>query len=462
MIKTSFEKFSMSWSLQQVQVLALLLLSCNGNHSRSAAAIRPSLRPSLAFGKRHSTFNSHMNMNTGLNGRNIIKIRGGATESVASNDDTETKSSSSVTCTYNQTAALIGSTDLCILMDELITSPTNGLSASEAKARQNQYGKNVLSAPPGKSLLHLILEQFDDKLVQILLVVAVVSGVFSFMEIKAHVEATGESVSFLKGFMEPLIILAILVLNAVVGVWQSRQAEGSLEALKRLQPSLTTVLRDGVWLDNVDAAELVPGDVIRVKVGDKVSADARMISLESSVISLDEGSLTGESVTTQKLPGDEGLCSVGAPVQDMQGVIFAGTVCTAGSGVAVVVRTGMETEIGKIQKGVTDAKEEEQKTPLGIKLDEFGGQLTTIISVICLAVWLVSIPKFKDATFKSPFEGALYYAKVAVALGVAAIPEGLPAVITLCLSLGTRRMAKRNGKLCIIISNMCLLHVYLA
>lgn len=280
--------------------------------------------------------------------------------------------------------------------------------------------------------------------------VAVVSGIFSFLEIQAHVKSTGESIHFLKGFMEPLIILAILVLNAAVGVWQSRQAEGSLEALKKLQPSLATVMRDGVWKDNINAAELVPGDLIMIRVGDKVCADARMVSLESSVISLDEGSLTGESVTTQKLPGDEGLCEDGAPVQDMQGVVFAGTVCTRGSGVGVVVRTGMETEIGKIQKGVTDAKEEEHKTPLGIKLDEFGEQLTAIISVICLVVWLVSFPKFNDPTFKNPLEGALYYAKVAVALGVAAIPEGLPAVITLCLSLGTRRMAKRNGKLGVV------------
>jgi len=110
----------------------------------------------------------------------------------------------------------------------------------------------------------------------------------------------------------------------------------------------------------------------------------------------------------------------------------------------------MAIEMGKIQKGVTAAKSEEHKTPLGIKLDEFGEQLTKIIGVICIAVWVVSIPKFNDASFKNRLEGAVYYAKVAVALGVAAIPEGLPAVITLCLSLGTRRMAKRNGKLFLI------------
>ena len=217
-----------------------------------------------------------------------------------------------------------------------------------------------------------------------------------------------------------------------------------MEALKKLQPSLATVLRDGQWIDGIDASELVPGDVISFRVGDKISADARVLTLQTSTLSVDEGSLTGESVTVQKLPGDEGLAAAGAPVQDMRSVVFSGTMVTSGSGTAVVVRTGMDTEIGKIQKGVTEAKSEEQKTPLGQKLDEFGDTLTVIIGVICLAVWCVSIPKFDDPSFSSVWEGAVYYAKVAVALGVAAIPEGLPAVITLCLSLGTRRMAQRN------------------
>lgn len=202
----------------------------------------------------------------------------------------------------------------------------------------------------------------------------------------------------------------------------------------------------GVWEDNINASELVPGDIIKFRVGDKIPADVRILSLDSSTLSIDEGSLTGESVTVMKLPGDEGLCTdIDSPVQDMQSVVFSGTVCTSGSATAIVTRIGMETEMGKIQKGVTDAKSEEHKTPLGIKLDEFGETLTKIIGVICLAVWFVSIPKWSDATFKSPWEGAIYYAKVAVALGVAAIPEGLPAVITLCLSLGTRRMARKNG-----------------
>ena len=194
------------------------------------------------------------------------------------------------------------------------------------------------------------MEQFDDKLVQILLAVALMSGIFSYYEMKAHIVETGENKSLFKSFVEPIVILAILVLNAIVGVWQGKSAEGSLEALKKLQPSLATVLRNGEWRDNIDSAELVPGDIIQFRVGDKISADARIVSMESSTLSIDEGSLTGESVTVQKLPGDEGLCEFDAPVQDMQSVVFSGTVCTSGSAIAVVTRTGMETEIGKIQK----------------------------------------------------------------------------------------------------------------
>lgn len=242
-------------------------------------------------------------------------------------------------CAYNETSAQVGSTNITVLINELSSDATTGLTSAQVAIRHKQYGRNVLETPRGKSLIQLILEQFDDKLVQILLAVALISGIFSFLEMKAHTAATGEAQNILKSFIEPIIILAILVLNAGVGVWQSQQAEGSLEALKKLQPSLATVLRDGEWIDNVDAGDLVPGDIIHLRVGDKVSADARVLSLESSILSLDEGSLTGESMTVQKLPRDEGLCGVGAPVQDMRGMIFSGTVCTSGSAIAMVSST---------------------------------------------------------------------------------------------------------------------------
>jgi P-type Ca2+ transporter type 2C len=325
---------------------------------------------------------------------------------------------------------------LADIWDMLQSSP-DGLTEHQVAARLAQYGPNSLQAPPGKSILALIGEQFQDRLVQILLAVAVLSGVFSYMEM-------GHGEPWYKSFVEPMVILTILVLNAAVGVWQSQSAQGSLEALQRMQPALATVFRNG-HASSMEASQLVPGDVLEIRVGDKIPADARLLSLQSSSMQVDEGSLTGESVTVSKLPGDEGtMNATNLALQDQRGMLYSGTMVTSGSGRAIVVQTGMASQMGKIQKGVTDAKDSQPKTPLAIKLDEFGNTLTVIIGVICLAVWIISIPKMNDPSFSSPWEGAIYYAKVSVALGVAAIPEGLPAVITLCLSLGTRRMAQRN------------------
>ena len=341
---------------------------------------------------------------------------------------------------YNVLSADPGATPIQELWDQLQSSPT-GLSSQQATQRMDQYGPNVLESPPGKNTWQLIVEQFQDRLVQILLGVAVLSGIFSVYEMRHAVEA----MPWWKSFVEPLVIVAILFLNAAVGVWQSQSAQGSLEALTKMQPSLATVIREDGSSQVIDASLLVPGDVLEIRVGDKIPADARLLQLMSSSMQVDEGSLTGESVTVPKFPGDEGTVDdKGMPLQDQRGMLYSGTMVTSGSGRALVVQTGMATQMGKIQQGVTDAKDDQPKTPLAIKLDEFGNTLTMIIGAICLTVWLFSIPKMNDPSFSSVWEGAVYYAKVAVALGVAAIPEGLPAVITLCLSLGTRRMAQRN------------------
>lgn len=201
------------------------------------------------------------------------------------------------------------------------------------------------------------------------------------------------------------------------------------------------MLRDARWVNDLPARELVPGDIIFVKVGDKVPADARILALKTTTFSTDEGSLTGESASVPKFldPVEED-----ARIQSKTNMIFSGTMISNGAAYALVVDTGARTEIGKINEGVQEARQDHVKTPLAQKLDEFGNQLTYIIGAICLAVWAFSYPEFSNPVHGSVLKGALYYAKVAVALGVAAIPEGLPAVITLCLSLGTRRMAKRN------------------
>ena len=177
-----------------------------------------------------------------------------------------------------------------------------------------------------------------------------------------------------------------------------------------------------------------------------VPADARILNLKTTTFNTDEGSLTGESNTVSKSAST--IYKEGSIVEEVTlfqpNKVFSGTLVTNGACLAVVTNTGMRTEMGMINAGVQEAKLSEPKTPLALKLDEFGQQLTYIIGAICAIIWVVNIPKFSSPVFSSNIDGAVYYAKVAVALGVAAIPEGLPAVITLCLSLGTRRMARRN------------------
>jgi P-type E1-E2 ATPase len=163
--------------------------------------------------------------------------------------------------------------------------------------------------------------------------------------------------------------------------------------------------------------------------------------MKTNTFTTDEGSLTGESAGVSKTTDP---VIVSATLSAKTNMVFSGTLVTGGACYAVVVGTGGATEIGMINAGVQAAKEDHTKTPLAQKLDEFGAQLTKLIGGICVLVWVMSMSKFNNPIFSSWAQGAVYYAKTAVALGVAAIPEGLPAVITLCLSLGTRRMAKRN------------------
>ena len=369
----------------------------------------------------------------------VVTARSDTTSEESTSSTTEKASTGSKLSNYNASAVDGGSMSLPEIW-ELLQSSDKGLPQAEAEARLALFGPNSLASAPRKSLWKLVLEQFEDRLVQILLIVAVVSGIFSFLEVQqSHADE-----AIWKSFVEPGVIVAILVINAFIGVVQSQSAADSLAALQDMQSSSATVMRDGQTV-TLPASQVVPGDVVQVRVGDKIPADARVIQLQTSTLKVDEGSLTGESTTVSKLPGAEGQTEApNQPIQDQRGMLFSGTVVTSGTGWAVVTQTGMATQFGRIQQGVTTAQAEATKTPLAIKLDEFGDTLTIIIGVICFAVWVVSIPKMNDPSFATVWEGAIYYAKVAVALGVAAIPEGLPAVITLCLSLGTRRMAERN------------------
>eukprot|EP00299_Pterocystis_sp_00344_P002668 c13003_g1_i1.p1 GENE.c13003_g1_i1~~c13003_g1_i1.p1 ORF type:complete len:1006 (+),score=268.98 c13003_g1_i1:48-3020(+) len=318
-------------------------------------------------------------------------------------------------------------------LKQLGVDEKKGLSSAEVEKRLAQYGPNELPAEERTPFWKLVLEQFDDKLVKILLAAAVTSFVLALFE---------EGEDQLQAFTEPAVIMTILILNAIVGVVQESNAEAAIEALKEYQSEDATVLRNGS-VSKISAKDLVPGDIIICDVGTKVPADARLVEIVTSTINLDQSALTGESVAVSKQL-EEVADAAKAVNQDKKNVIFSGTDVTRGKGVGVVFATGLQTEIGRISKSLSE--DDKTKTPLQIKLDEFGDLLSTVITVICVVVWLININHFNDPIHGGSWlKGAIYYFKVAVALAVAAIPEGLPAVVTTCLALGTRKMAQKNA-----------------
>ncbi|XP_052178882.1 calcium-transporting ATPase 1, endoplasmic reticulum-type-like [Diospyros lotus] len=319
-----------------------------------------------------------------------------------------------------------------------------GLSAGQLEEQRKIYGWNELEKHEGPSIFRLILDQFNDTLVRILLVAAVVSFVLAWYD----GEEGGQME--IKAFVEPLVIFLILIVNAIVGVWQENNAEKALEALKEIQSEQATAIRDGKKISDLAAKELVPGDIVELRVGDKVPADMRILVLISSTVRVEQGSLTGESEavskTTKAVPKD-------VDIQGKKCMVFAGTTMVNGNCICLVTQTGMTTEIGKVHSQIHEASKSEDDTPLKKKLNEFGEVLTAIIGVICALVWLINVKYFFTweyvdgwpGNFKFSLEKCTYYFEIAVALAVAAIPEGLPAVIITCLALGTRKMAQKNA-----------------
>ncbi|KAG0024172.1 hypothetical protein BGZ80_005478 [Entomortierella chlamydospora] len=316
------------------------------------------------------------------------------------------------------------------ILDHYKVNPEQGLTSSQASAALEKYGKNELPEDDPTPLWEMILEQFKDQLVIILLAAAAISLVLAVLE----EDNSGTA------FVEPVVILLILIANAAVGVIQESNAEKAIEALKEYSPHEAKVLRNGS-MTKVVASDIVPGDIIEVAVGDKIPADCRVLEINSSNFRIDQALLTGESVSVNKVT--EIVNDPRAVKQDQINMLFSGTTVVLGKAKAIVVQTGSDTAIGDIHKSITSQISE--KTPLKRKLDEFGDDLAKVISVICILVWLVNIRHFNDPSHQGWLKGAIYYFKIAVALAVAAIPEGLSVVITTCLALGTKKMAKKNA-----------------
>jgi len=361
-------------------------------------------------------------------------LQGSRTDAVANGSNSAAEETQSL-------VLLAVTSDAETLLKHLGTDEYSGLSTAQAESCLEKYGYNELAKEDATPLWKLVLEQFEDTLVRILLAAAVVSFLLAFFE-----REEGEHSHYsIYQFVEPIVILVILILNAIVGVWQESNAEAALDALKRLQPDEARALRNGE-MQTIPARFLVPGDIVELRVGDKVPADMRLMTIFSSTLRVDQAQLTGESESVEKhtepLPTEEPTSYV---IQNKTNMLFATTTVVNGMGRAVVVATGMETEIGHIQQAVEKAAEDDDSTPLQKKLDDFGDMLSKVIMVICILVWLINYKNFFDPIHGSVLKGCIYYFKIAVALAVAAIPEGLPTVITTCLALGTRKMAQKNA-----------------
>ncbi|MBQ4094087.1 MAG: HAD-IC family P-type ATPase, partial [Oscillospiraceae bacterium] len=292
-----------------------------------------------------------------------------------------------------------------------------GLSKAQVKERIEKYGPNALQEKKPKTLLQRFLAQFKDVLIIILLISAAISfAVNIFSE-------EGE------GFFEPMLILIIVVLNACVGVFQENKAEKALDALKKMSSPQARVIRDGEE-QLVDTNELVPGDIVRLEAGDFVPADGRLI--RSANLKVDEAALTGESLPAEK--DAAAVVAENAPLGDRINMVYNGCSVTYGTGMMVVTATGMNTEMGKIASLLNN--EEGEQTPLQMKLAQLGRILGLICLGACVVVFVVGL-----LDGMAPLEVFM----VAVSLAVSAIPEGLPAIVTVVLSLGVQRMVEQNA-----------------
>ena len=302
-------------------------------------------------------------------------------------------------------------------------SASGGLSADEAEVRLEKNGRNKLAEAKKDSLFKRFMMQLADPMIIILIAAAVISGITSFY--------SGES------FADVIIILAVVIINAILGILQESKAEKAIEALQEMSAATSKVLRDGK-ITNVKSEELVVGDVVILEAGDSVPADGRII--ECASMKVEEAALTGESVPVEKTADTIELGEEkDIPLGDRKNMVYMGSTVVYGRGAAVICATGMDTEMGKIADALAQAKE--GKTPLQLKLAQLSKILTVLVLAICVVIFGVSLLRADNITGEVFLDTFM----IAVSLAVAAIPEGLVAVVTIVLSIGVTNMSKRNA-----------------
>lgn len=293
---------------------------------------------------------------------------------------------------------------------ELNTDIKKGLTSDEASGRLKKYGPNALIEKKKTSIFERFFSQFKDFMIIILIIASVIS-------------------IFLNEVVDAIIILTVIIINAVLGVIQESKAEGALEALKKMSAPNAKVLRNGQKM-SIPASELVTGDIIFIEAGDLVPADARLI--EAVNLKAEESSLTGESVPVEK--NISAINKEDVALGDMKNMIFFSSIITYGRGIAIVTETGMSTQVGKIADMLQN--EEDEITPLQLKLEEIGKFLGIAALAICAVIFIIGVFENKEI-----FEMFL----TSISLAVAAIPEGLPAVVTIVLAVGVQRLVKQNA-----------------
>ena len=298
----------------------------------------------------------------------------------------------------------------------LNTKEREGLTEEEVKIRQAKYGKNKLKDKKKESIIIKFIKQFNDFMIITLIIASIISAVISKMQ--------GEN-----DYVDSIIIIGIVIFNALMGVIQEAKAEKSIEALKQMTPQITKVIRNGKTTE-INAEDLVKGDIVILETGNFIPADGRII--ESHNLKIDKSSLTGEAEPSLKEANI--ICKKDIPLGDMKNMAFMASTVVNGTGKAIVTETGMETKVGQIANMIIE--DEAPETPLQKKLGEVGKILGIACLAICIIIFIIGLIKKIE-----PIEMFM----TAVGLAVAAIPEGLPAIVTIMLSIGVTKMAKRNS-----------------